>query len=277
MTARINFVSRCAVASLLFSFLATQGCGGGTTGTSSTGELRLLGQVEQGQAEGYSTPASNKPMTVYSGSTEQELVSAATDNEGRFEMVLPGEETSVVVEIEGERSTPVNRVFSGSSIVVTSFLRLITPAETKLGEVGLDATSAESYLSERAFVAPDTLSTGYSLRYNYELWINPDTLCQRLSSENNVVRIEEPIGSESCDVNIHASSPQISKRDFRARLSGVCDGSQRVLFERSSNDDGVLSIGIGDAYRNGCTSLEIAVWSRFSPNDLATIPVTDKQ
>ena len=92
------------------------GCGGGTTGTSGTSELRLLGSAFREDG----SPLAEEPMDVIDEATQLQLLASGTDKRGNFEMVLPRPELGVVVEIAGARTLPITSSLGGSVTTSTS-------------------------------------------------------------------------------------------------------------------------------------------------------------
>lgn len=99
--------------------LLCAGCGGGTTGTSGTSELRLLGSVSEEDG----SPVRDEPMNVIDEATQLELLASGTDKNGNFRMVLPRPALGVVVEIAGARTLPITTSLAGSVAISTSLLK----------------------------------------------------------------------------------------------------------------------------------------------------------
>jgi hypothetical protein len=62
-------------------------------------------------------------MVVYSAESNDPLLASQTDNQGTFEMSLAPEEQGIAVEILGQRTAPLVRSYSGSSVVSTTLVQ----------------------------------------------------------------------------------------------------------------------------------------------------------
>jgi hypothetical protein len=244
----LSAIARCFI-SLLIGFLL--GCGGGTTGTSSTGELKLIGEAIGAN----NRPAANKDMIVYSGGDlSQELGTSATDANGRFEMVLPGSESAVSVAVEGGSRLNIRRKFSGSSIVSALLVD-----ETYRGQSGIDNISCAlpkieggaRYFSDSCSYISES-GKAYSLRYAYEIFINPGELCSQLSTDNNSVLIEDASIEAPCEVTIVVYSEQIPHSEFSAKLVGRCRGQEQEILKVVSNSDGEMRVDLSALLRESC-------------------------
>jgi hypothetical protein len=212
------------------------GCGGGTTGTSSTGELKLAGYAQAGSGQ----RLSELPMTVRSGGDQGELLSSQTDAEGSFAMALPGSESSVLIEIDGKLSSPIARRFSGSSVLSTV----------------LTLSSDPSILAQGSF----------------EVQIDEASLCSALGIEGNDLYVKG-VASEPCEARARIASTSYALSSFTASLKGRCDGSSSVLATASADRAGVVSIDVGGAIERGCDSLRILLSSRSDPGRQVVIPI----
>jgi len=209
---------------LMISLVLMCGGGGGPTGTSSTGELRLAGYVKQSGGE----RVSFTPMVVRSGTDDEELLTASTDAQGDFEMSLPPAEMAVAVEIGGKRTRPVPRSFSGSSvlsIVVTQ------------GPKGDLETSG-----------------------SFEVRIASDSLCASLRSEDNDLLIQGDISSP-CLVQLNVISSEYPLSTFNATLEGACGSENSPIINSSANPGGEISIDISEASLRGCVPSRISLSS----------------
>lgn len=226
-----------AAYALLFGLLAqVAGCGGGTTGTSSTNELKLAGYAQSASGERLSA----LPMTVRSANDQSELIVSKTDNTGSFTMELPGSESSVLVEIEGKRSSPIARRFKGSSIVSTV----------------LTLSSTGDILSEGSF----------------EAQVDGDSLCQALEIEGNQLYVKgQPSGP--CEVRAQIASSAYPLSTFSATFEGTCNGESLVLSTTPVDGSGRVSIDVSDGINRGCKSLRIAFASRSDPERQVVIPI----
>ena len=235
------------IATMLMLF----GCGGGTTGTSSTGELNLQGRVEQ-ISDG---PISGANMVVFSADTNVELIASRTDSEGRFNMALPGSEAAVVVELDGERLTPIQRKFSESSVLTTVIVKQSKPNNNpSIGE------------PSRRF---------FDVQYTFELHIRETSLCPALSTNNNVLYIEQEIETSPCSIEIEAFSKELGNETFYAELIGICDGNTRPISLTNASSTGSMIVDIADARKQGCSSLRISAYSVQASDTRIVFPIID--
>ncbi len=277
------YVKKSVVLLAVCAALCFQGCGGGTTGTSITGdsgELKLLGQANGVDNK----PAANKSMVVYSGEGEKELGESETDSEGRFEMSLPGSEKSVVVEIDSEPSVPLSRVYEGSSVLNTFLVRQpIRQSRRKMitsrAHVLPGTPPAPGSMPGKPFRGCKCRKPGwrpsYSVRYTLELAVSSDSICDKLSAINNKIYIQDPLDSEQCNVELVAFTKQFSLTDFQSTLVASCsDGERRVASVRS-NQQGKMVVDLAEAYRQGCTPVKIVSSGMVGQNYPITIPILD--
>lgn len=221
----------------LFGLLVfTVGCGGGTTGTSSTGELRLAGYAQATSGERLATI----PMTVRSGEDQDELLASKTDAEGVFAMSLPGSESSVVVDVNGQRSSPIVRSFNGSSVLSTI----------------LTVPSGGTVLAQDSF----------------EVQIDEGSLCQALGIDGNELFVKGA-PSQTCQVRVRISSNTYPLSTFSGSLEEICDGSSTVISSVSAAGDGTVTLEVGNAIVRGCDSLKIRVLSSSDPARQIILPI----
>lgn len=212
---------RCA---LIISLVIMSGCGGGTTGTSSTGELRFAGYVKQSSGE----RVSFTPMVVRSGTDDEELLTASTDEQGDFEMSLPPAEIAVAIEIGGKRTPPITRSLVGSSVLST--------VVTQGPEGDLETSGS------------------------FEVRIATDSLCASLRSEDNDLLIQGDI-SPPCLVNFDTISSEYPLSTFNATLEGTCGSETSVIVSSSANPGGEISIDVSEASLRGCVPSRISLSS----------------
>jgi hypothetical protein len=243
-----SVISRCFLSLLIAALL---GCGGGTTGTSSTGELKLIGEVRGPNDRS----AANRSMIVYSGGelSQEELEVSATDSNGRFEMSLPGSESAVSIAVEGGARLNIRRRFSGSSIVSA----LLADKADK------NELATNSYILENSKL--------YSLKYAYEIYINPSDICLQLATENNGIVVKEPLADTPCEVLIFAYSEQLPPSRFTAKLFAQCLGNERALLNAAANSEGEMRVDLSEIVREQCEAIgriEVA------PTEIAGVKVS---
>ncbi len=212
------------------------GCGGGTTGTSSTGELRLSGYAQDSSG----ARLGNTAMLVRAASDDQELISSATDAQGDFGMALPGDQSSLLIEIDGKRSQPIARSFTGSSVLST----VVTSADSR------------------------ELSTAGG----FEIHIDPESLCGAVGTEDNELFIQGALTSP-CAVKIKVSSSDYATSTFSAVLRAR-SGDDVVVIETSRPDSqGDISVDLSRATERGCSPYDIQISSKRDPRRVVVVPV----
>lgn len=237
---RSSFLLRCALSLITAAIL---GCGGGTTGTSSTGELKLIGEARGPNDR----PAAYRNMIVYSGGdlSQEELAVSATDSNGRFDMSLPGSESSVSVAVEGGARLNIRRKFSGSSVVSTLLVDTTDINKSAINrDICVDGSDGCAYSSDQNKL--------FFLRYSYEVYIDPNDICARLGTENNSVLVREVLADTPCEVVIAAYSEQIPSSRFIAKLLGKCNGNERTLLEVAASSDGEMRVDLSQLVRERC-------------------------
>jgi hypothetical protein len=179
-------------------------------------------------------------MTVFSAENNQELRSSTTDGRGDFGMLLPGDQSSVLVEIDGKQSRPITRAFAGSSIMSTILER---------------ADSGELSTPGR-----------------FELQIDPESLCGAVSTQNNELFIQGDI-PPSCLVNIMLSSSDYAISTFRAVLKAQCEDGEVRNATILSNGTGMFSVDLGSTAHKGCFPYVIQISSGQDPDRVAEVPI----
>jgi hypothetical protein len=71
------------------------GCGGGTQGTSDTGDRSVKGAF----VDGGGRPIASQPMTVAEAGSEEPIVTSSTDEQGRFTMEAPRDIRALRVDL----------------------------------------------------------------------------------------------------------------------------------------------------------------------------------
>lgn len=209
------------------TILSNTGCGGGTTGTSPTGELKFSGVAED--ADG--SRAGRLTMTVRSGENDEALVDSGTNANGEFAMDLPGSEEQLVVQVDGVGSTSIARQQRGNGTM-----------SAKL------AVTREGALTSR------DLS---------EAQVDSSTLCSNLEVSGNSIKVVGPVGSKECLVDIVIASQELTLGSFTATLRGVCGGvgPKAAIVASRAGDDGRVRLDLNQGFSAGCTGLEVVVQS----------------
>ena len=229
--------TRASLVSLMISLtIGIVGCGGGTTGTSSTEELRVKGYAEAASGE----RLGDVPMVVRSGSGDQELLVSQTDQKGDFDMSLPGEEDSIVIEVGGQDSPEVRRNFSGSSVLSTV--------------LAVDTAGA--------------LSTSGI----FEVQIDAASLCDSLTAKGNTLYIiQEPVG-QSCPISLSTHS-DLQSNPLRGEIIARCDGEQQTFATALTNQAGELRLDVPWSQVTGCDSIEVVVFPSAQRSRTVSISV----
>ena len=229
---------RASLVSLMISLtIGIVGCGGGTTGTSSTEELRVKGYAEAASGE----RLGDVPMVVRSGSGDQELLVSQTDQKGDFDMSLPGEEDSIVIEVGGQDSPEVRRNFSGSSVLSTV--------------LAVDTAGAPS-------------TSGI-----FEVQIDAASLCDSLTAKGNTLYIiQEPVG-QSCPISLSTHSDQQSLNPLRGEIIARCDGEPQTFASALTNQAGELRLDVPWSQVTGCDSIEVVVFPSAQRSRTVSISV----
>jgi hypothetical protein len=224
------------------AMLGSAGCGGGTTGTSPTGELKFSGIAEG--ADG--SRAGQLTMTVRSGDNDEALVDSGTNPNGEFAMDLPGSEDQLIVEVDGVGSTAIARQQRGNGTM-----------SAKL------AVTREGALTSR------DLS---------EAQVDSSTLCSNLEVSGNAIQVVGPVGSGECLVDIVIASQELALGSFTATLRGVCGGvgPKAAISESRAGNEGRLRLDLSQAFSAGCTGLEVVVQSSQAL-ELASVFVVQQQ
>ena len=237
MMMKSSKTSASLVAFLISLTIGIVGCGGGTTGTSSTDELRVKGYAEAASGE----RLGDVPMVVRSGVGDQELLASQTDQKGDFDMSLPGEEDSIVIEVGGKDSPEVRRNFSGSSVMSTV--------------LAVDTAGAPS--------ASET----------FEVQIDAASLCDSLISKGNTLYIiQEPVG-QSCSISLATYSDQESLTPLRGEFIARCDGQPQTFATSLANQAGEIRLDVPWSRVTGCESIEIVVFPSAQRSRTVSISV----
>jgi hypothetical protein len=214
--------------------LVLAGCGGGTTGTSSTGGFQLVGVTEDAKR----APIPLTSMNVLSGSSNEVLLASQTDSTGRFSMELPGDETSLIVDIQGTRSATLVRTLPGQSIVSTKL------AQASSGAVSFSET--------------------------FEVQIDTNQLCPALETENNqLFQNAEPLPSE-CPVTLLVKTNGTPISALRGLVRSGCNVR---IAESKVGNSGVITLDLAPVLSSQCGSIEIIVSRVNSPLQSAVFPV----
>jgi hypothetical protein len=174
--------------------LVFTGCGGGTTGTSGTSELRFLGSAARGDG----SPIAEEPMDVIDEATQLQLLASGTDKRGDFEMTLPRPSLGVVVEIQGARTPPITSGLAGSVTISAALL------QKEEGEISVSAAFSAS---------PRLLTT-----------------CSSFAVNGNTVKLSGQNSIESCTLLVGVESSSLLSQ-MKIALTAKCGGKLRTFAE----------------------------------------------
>ncbi len=255
------------LSAVIFCFVVS--CGGGTTGTSSTGELKMQGRAEKISGQ----PLSQAELVVFSTTSDKPLIASNTDLQGRFNLLLPGSEVGVTLELEGERLDPFIRKYKDSSVLTTVIVKQSKP------NANSDKNSKPRLPSRRVFGengSPKLPSRRFfNVQYTFELHINTDTLCTALSTRDNQIFIDKPIELSECKIEIEAFSDELENESFYAQLIGICDENTMPISLSRATSAGVMTIDISEAYNRQCKSLRISAYSVRASDTRVVFPIND--
>lgn len=214
---------RAHAGALVALLLISAGCGGGTTGTSSGETFKFVGVTENAQR----APLADIEMSVLSGVTDQVLVESLTDQNGDFAMDLPSDERTVLVDVQGSKSTPLKRQLIGESVV-----------STKLRQ---DEVGALTFIE------------------TFEAQVDVASLCSALEVEGDrIYRRSEQDGptGESCLIRFLVRSKDLPLATVRATVRTECPVS--VEPARVAADE-TISLNVASLLNAGCDRSEIIV------------------
>jgi len=204
-------------------------CGGGTTGTSPTGELKFSGVAEK--ADGARAGMLN--MTVRSGSSDEALADSGTNSQGEFLMQLPASEEMFVIEVAGVGSTSIARMQRGEGSM-----------SAKLAAMK-DGTLVAAQLSESQ--------------------IDSSTLCESLAVEEGGLRVDGALGQGACLVDIVVESQELAVASFYGTVLAKCNGARDLIQQSRADATGRVRFDLSSALSSGCQQLELVVASSQAP------------
>lgn len=213
------------------------GCGGGTTGTSSTGELKLLGTSQTASG----APITDAPMTVYSAQSDDELLASQTDERGAFEMSLPASEEALVVEVAGKKTTPLVRSYSGSSVLSTNLLQEAS------GNIRFSSV--------------------------VEVRIDTDSLCSALNADGNSLIIVKQSQGARCELSLDTSSQGNHALRISGEVRSMCSGEERVTDSNTAHSDGSIRLAVDLSNTSACSPREIVIFTDSDDVPPISIPI----
>jgi hypothetical protein len=197
-------------------------CGGGTTGTSPTDSVKFAGFAEQ--ANGSRAPFLS--MTVSSATSGEPIKESGTDAQGDFAMILPAQESSLVVDVVGVGSTQVQRQQQGSGTL---------SAKLSATEQGLES------------------------RIQFEAQLTEQGLCSDLSISGDELIISGDSANAPCPVTISVASQDLSLTGFEGDVVGTCVGTLSTLTSERAASDGTITLDMSAAIKSGCNELRIVI------------------
>lgn len=214
--------------------LSLTACGGGTTGTSPTGELKLAGFAEQSDGD----RAPGLSMTVRSGTTDRNLKDSGTDERGEFAMELPASENVLIVDVAGLGAATIARQQRGAGTITT---KLVKTVSGDLNTAGL-----------------------------FEVQIDESSLCTALLLNGNQLVVTGEVSGPDCPVTLTVAAQSAPVSSFNASVVAVCNGLERVLQSQAADRTGTVTVDLKDAIVRDCTGIRISV-SNSQTAELASI------
>jgi hypothetical protein len=203
---------------------------------SSAVEINFGGSARKSNGE----LLGDTPITVFSAENNRELRSSTTDGRGDFSMLLPGQSSYVLVEIDGIQSQPIPRLFAGSSIMSTSLERADS------GEI--------------------------STKGLFEVQIDPGSLCDGVNIQHNEIFNQSDIPS-SCLVNIMLGSSDYPISTFSAVVKARCGDDEVKNVNALAQGTSVFFLDLGSIANKGCTPYAIQISSSQDPDRVAEVPI----
>lgn len=197
-------------------------CGGGTTGTSPTDSVKFAGFAEQANG----SRASFLSMTVSSGTSGAPLKDSGTNAQGDFAMVLPAQESSLVVDVVGIGSTTVQRQQQGPGTL-----------------------SAKLSATEQ----------GVESRLQFEAQLTEQGLCSNLSVSGDELIIVGETDQVPCPVTVSVASRDLPLNTFEGEVVGTCSGTVSTLNAAQSNANGEITLDMSAAINGGCGDIQIVI------------------
>jgi hypothetical protein len=213
---------------LVISILLSASCGGGTSGTSTSGDFRLTGRVVDGSGR----PQADTSMSAVAAQTGEAILFASTEGDGSFRMELPTSNAQVQIDVGGARTTAIAKTLEGPVTIST--------------QVVVNGASA-------------------SAQGTFEAQVDAASICSNfVTDQNMIVQIEsDPL--PQCMATVRLVSNQIAQSDFRAQVVGVCDGRSRIFAEASSAG-GALSIDLSGTQDLDCEDVYLEVFAMNQPS-----------
>ena len=209
------------------------GCGGGTTGTSSTTTLRMTGRVEDPDGARVS---SSSIVVIAEG--KGPVASTATDPQGEFEISISGDIEKFRIEVDQAPSSFVQRDTRGNAVMSTRVVRS-------------SDTSADVEF--------------------FEAQIEREKLCRGVQFEGSTIRIVDAQSVASCEVSAQIKAGPIFLSDFQSGIVGTCQGIP-IILSMGSVIDGVARAGLAGVTAE-CQDIRFVIFVRYDPLQLVSFPI----
>lgn len=213
------------------------GCGGGTTGTSSSDSLQFSGYAEG--ADGLR--AARLSMSITSAATSENLVDSGTNDSGDFSMEIPADEAAFVVDVEGVGTTQIARQQRGAGTMASK----------------LAVTSAGALVAEDVF----------------EVQALASVLCASLSFNGGSIVVSGDVGNAPCKVAFGVASTSLPLSSFRGDLIASCAGSNTTVRSAAASAQGVITLDLNYAFTRGCSDIKVSITSSRAPGLRSEFPV----
>jgi hypothetical protein len=207
---------------ILFSLFPTA-CGGGTTGTSPTGDLRLQGSVFTSSGAAVARTA----MSVLPDDNSALAVTATTDQEGAFDMSLDGDVSRFSIEITDHASPSFTRAYQEASIVSALVI------QENSGQISLPSV--------------------------VEAQVDNNRLCSQITSEDNTIFISGDVLDSSCVIPLNINFTQSTKIQYQVMVEGVCNQKETIFSQLPVTQSGLWEVQLPKSLEPNCaiTSLSI--------------------
>ena len=232
-----QFLGRVSAGVITLALGVFIGCGGGTTGTSSSDSVQFSGFAEG--VDG--VRAARLSMTVTSAATSENLVDSGTDDSGDFSMELPADEEAFVVDVEGVGSTQIARQQRGVGTMTSK----------------LAVTSAGALVAEDVFEAQPIGSI----------------LCASLTLNGSAIVIAGNVGNAPCEVAFSVASRSLPLTSFRGEVTASCAGSTETVTSAGASAQGVITLDLNYAFSRGCSDIKVSITSPQAPGLRSEFPV----
>ena len=209
---------------ILFSLFSTA-CGGGTTGTSPSGDLRLQGSVFTSSGAAVARTA----MSVLPDNNSALAVNATTDQQGAFDMSLDGDVSRFSIEITDHTSPSFTRAYQEASIVSALVI------QENSGQISLPSV--------------------------VEAQVDNNRLCSQITSEDNTIFISGDVLDSSCVIPLNINFTQSTKIQYQVMVEGVCNQKETIFSQLPVTQSGLWEVQLPKSIQPNCAITSLAIES----------------